>query len=113
MALLGATLTEIGDGTATIEVPVRPNLTQQHGFVHAGIVTMIVDNACVYAAHSTMSSDAAVLTVEFKVNFISPAKRERLIARGKVLETGRRLTAYQAYFFAVNDVVGRNWPLVG
>ena len=90
MELIGATLTEIGEGAATIELPVRPDLTQQHGFVHAGIVTMIVDTACGYAAYSTMPPDAAVLTVEFKVNFISPAKGERLIARGRVLKPGIR-----------------------
>lgn len=103
MALIGAALTEIGEGTATIELPVRPDLTQQHGFVHAGIVTMIVDTACGYAAYSTMSPDSAVLTVEFKVNFISPAMGERLIARGRVLKPGRTLTVCQGDVFAVND----------
>jgi len=103
MALIGATLTEIGDGTATIELPVRPDLTQQHGFVHAGIVTMIVDTACGYAAYSMMSPEAAVLTVEFKVNFVSPAKGERLIARGRVLKPGRTLMVCQGDVYAVND----------
>jgi uncharacterized protein (TIGR00369 family) len=103
MALIGATLTEIGEGTATIELPVRPDLTQQHGFVHAGIVTMIVDTACGYAAYSMMSPGAAVLTVEFKVNFISPAKGDRLIARGRVLKPGRTLTVCQGDVYAVND----------
>jgi uncharacterized protein (TIGR00369 family) len=102
MALIGATLTEIGEGTATIELSVRSDLTQQHGFVHAGIVTMIVDTACRYAACSTMPPDAAVLTVEFKVNFISPAKGERLIARGRVLKPGRTLPVCQGDVFAVN-----------
>ena len=101
MVLIGATLVEIGDGTATIELPVRPDLTQQHGFVHAGIVTMIVDTACGYAAYSTMSPESAVLTVEFKVNFISPAKGELLIARGRVLKPGRTLTVCQGDVYAV------------
>lgn len=103
MALIGATLTEIGEGTATVELLVRPDLTQQHGFVHAGIVTMIVDTACGYAAYSTMPLDAAVLTVEFKVNFISPAKGELLIARGRVLKPGRTLTVCQGDVFALSD----------
>ena len=103
MALIGATLVETGEGTATIELPIRADLTQQHGFVHAGIVTMIVDTACGYAAYSTMSPESAVLTVEFKVNFISPAKGELLIARGKVLKPGRTLTVCQGDVYAVTN----------
>lgn len=103
MALIGATLTEISDGIATIELPVRPELTQQHGFVHAGIVTMIVDTACGYAAYSMMPQEDAVLTVEFKVNFISPAKGELLRARGRVLKPGRTLMVCQGDVYAVND----------
>lgn len=103
MGLIGTTLTEVGDGTATIELPVRPDLTEQHGFVHAGIVTMIVDTACGYAAYSTMTPDAVVLTVEFKVNFISPAKGELLIDRGRVSQPGCTLTVFQGDAFAVND----------
>lgn len=88
---IGAELTEISEGTATIELPFRTDLTQQHGFIHAGIVTMIVDTACGYAAFSLMPPTAAVLTVEYKVNFISPAIGEKLIARGRVLKPGRTL----------------------
>src|SRR5512143_3649784 len=93
MAMIGATITRIGPGEVTIELPFRPDLTQQHGFIHAGIVTMIVDTACGYAALSLMSPTAAVLTVEYKVNFISPALGERLIAHGRVLKPGRTLMA--------------------
>lgn len=91
MKSIGAALTEIGHGTVTIELPFRPDLTQQHGFIHAGIVTMIVDTACGYAAFSLMPPTAAVLTVEYKVNFISPALGDKLIARGRVLKPGRTL----------------------
>lgn len=101
MQAIGASLTEIGDGTATIELPFRPDLTQQHGFIHAGIVTMIVDTACGYAAFSLMPPDAAVLTVEFKVNFISPAIGEKLIARGRVLKPGRTLSVCQGEAYAI------------
>ena len=101
MENIGATLVEIGQGTATIELPFRPDLTQQHGFIHAGIVTMIVDTACGYAAFSLMPATAAVLTVEFKVNFVSPAMGEKLIARGRVLKPGRTLTVCQGEVHAV------------
>lgn len=88
---IGAELTEVREGAVTIELPFRSDLTQQHGFIHAGIVTMIVDTACGYAAFSLMPPTAAVLTVEYKVNFISPAIGEKLIARGRVLKPGRTL----------------------
>ncbi len=91
MATIGATLTRVKPGEVTIELPVRPELTQQHGFVHAGIVTLIVDTACGYAALTLMPPSAAVLTVEFKVNFLSPAAGEKLIARGWVIKPGKTL----------------------
>jgi uncharacterized protein (TIGR00369 family) len=91
MATIGATLTQVKPGEVTIELPVRSNLTQQHGFVHAGIVTLIVDTACGYAALTLMPPLAAVLTVEFKVNFLSPATGEKLIARGWVIKPGKTL----------------------
>ena len=93
MTMIGASMTQAGRGAATIELPFRPDLTQQHGFIHAGIVSMIVDTACGYAALSLMPPTAAVLTVEYKVNFISPALSERLIAHGRVLKPGRTLMA--------------------
>ncbi len=70
-------------------------LTQQHGFVHAGIVTLIVDTACGYAALTLMPAAAAVLTVEFKVNFLSPATGEKLVARGWVIKPGKTLMVCQ------------------
>lgn len=103
MANIGAALVEIGPGTATVELPFRQDLTQQNGFIHAGIVTMIVDTACGYAAFSLMPPTAAVLTVEFKVNFISPAIGEKLIARGRVLKPGRTLTVCQGEVHAVTE----------
>ncbi|HEY5901134.1 MAG TPA: PaaI family thioesterase [Anaerolineales bacterium] len=93
MALIGAALVKAGGGEAVIELPFRADLTQQHGFIHAGIVTMIVDTACGYAAYSLMPPSAAVLTVEYKVNFVSPASGDMLVARGRVLKPGRTLMA--------------------
>lgn len=91
MAAIGASITHVDHGATTIELPFRADLTQQHGFFHAGAVTMIVDTACGYAALTLMPPAAAVLTVEYKVNFLSPAIGERLIARGRVLKPGRTL----------------------
>ena len=92
MATIGASITAVENGAVTIELPFRSDLTQQHGFVHAGVVTMIVDTACGYAALTMMPASAAVLTAEYKVNFLSPAEGEKLIARGRVLKPGRTLT---------------------
>lgn len=92
LATIGATLTRVKPGEVTIELPIRPDLTQQHGFVHAGIVTMVVDTACGYAALTLMPAASAVLTVEFKVNFLSPATGDKLVARGWVIKPGKTLT---------------------
>jgi len=92
MATIGASITRVEQGEVTIELPFRSDLTQQHGFLHAGVVTMIVDTACGYAALTRMPASAAVLTAEYKVNFLSPAEGEKLIARGRVLKPGRTLT---------------------
>lgn len=102
LASIGAVLTQAGNGEAAIELPFRADLTQQHGFIHAGVVTMIADTACGYAALSLMPPQAAVLTVEFKVNFLSPASGEKLIARGRVLKPGRTLMACLGEVHAIN-----------
>ena len=81
MATIGASITGVEPGEVTIELPFRSDLAQQHGFIHAGVVTMIVDTACGYAALTRMSASAAVLTAEYKINFLSPAEGEKLIAR--------------------------------
>jgi uncharacterized protein (TIGR00369 family) len=103
MATIGAAITAVENGAVTIELPFRSDLTQQHGFVHAGVVTMIVDNACGYAALTMMPASAAVLTAEYKVNFLSPAEGEKLIARGRVLKPGRTLTVCFGEVHAVRD----------
>ncbi|MFQ5701063.1 MAG: PaaI family thioesterase [Acidobacteriota bacterium] len=92
MGLIGAVLTGVEPGEVEIELPFRPDLTQQHGFLHAGVVTTIVDSACGYAALSLMPADTAVLAVEIKVNFLEPARGEKLIARGRVTRSGRTLS---------------------
>jgi len=92
MATIGARMTEVLPGLVEIELPFRSDLSQQHGFIHAGIVTTICDSACGYAAFTLMPADASVLTVEFKVNLLSPAKGDTLIARGRVTRPGKTIT---------------------
>lgn len=91
MALLGAQMTEVQPGMTEIVLPFREELTQQHGFVHGGIITTIVNSACGYAALSLMPPDVGVLTIEFKVNLLSPAAGERFVARGQVVKPGRTI----------------------
>lgn len=95
MATIGATLDSVEKGRALIGLPYSRHICQQHGFLHAGVVTTIVDSACGYAAFSMMPPGSAVLTVEFKVNLMSPAKGERFVAEGRVVKAGRTLTVTQ------------------
>ena len=92
MALIGATLGEIGPGRVDILLPFREDLLQQHGFIHGGIVGMISDSACGYAAFTLFPADSSILTVEYKLNLLAPAEGELLIARGRVKRPGRTLT---------------------
>ena len=92
MQTLGAVLGSIEPGLVEIEMPFRADLSQQHGFVHGGIVTAILDSACGYAAFSLNSPDTTVLTVEYKVNFVAPAKGDRFMARGEVVRPGATVT---------------------
>jgi uncharacterized protein (TIGR00369 family) len=100
MVTIGAKLATVRRGEVEIELPFSPHLTQQHGFVHAGVVAMIVDTACGYAALTLMPREAAVLTTEFKLNLLSPAKGERLIAVGRVVRPGRKLMVCVGDVFA-------------
>jgi uncharacterized protein (TIGR00369 family) len=103
MVTIGASLTKISPGEVEIELPFRDDLTQHHGYLHAGVVTTIVDSACGYAAMTLMPADATVLTVEYKVNFLSPATGERMIARGRVTKPGRTVTVCTGDLFAFSD----------
>jgi uncharacterized protein (TIGR00369 family) len=100
MATIGASVLSVAPGEVELVMPFSDKLTQQHGFIHAGIVTMLVDTACGFAALSLMPEDAAVLTTEFKVNLLSPAKGERFIARGKVVRPGKKLMVCLGEVFA-------------
>lgn len=100
MGLIGARMTRVEPGRVEIELPVREDLGQQHGFVHGGIVGMIADSAGGYAAFTLMPADASVLTVEYKVNMLAPAEGELLVARGEVLKPGRTLSVVRADVWA-------------
>jgi uncharacterized protein (TIGR00369 family) len=92
MATLGARLERVAPGEVAIALHFRPDLTQQHGFLHAGVVTSVVDSACGYAALTLMEPGAAVLAVEFKVNLLAPAAGTDFLAIGRVVRAGRTLT---------------------
>ena len=103
MRLLGAEATEIAPGRVVIELPYRTDLCQQNGFVHAGVITSIADSACGYAALTAMPPGSDVLSVEFKVNLLSPAMGERFRATATVVRAGRTLSVVQADVVAVSD----------
>ena len=103
MATLGARIARVGPGEVDIELPFRGELTQQHGYIHAGVVGTILDSACGYAALCLMPSGAAVLTAEYKVNLLSPAAGELFVARGKVMKAGKTLIVSRADAFAIQD----------
>ncbi len=92
MKTIGALLTKVSPGEVHVELPFRNDLTQQHGFLHAAVMTAIVDTACGFAALTLAPRDAAVLTVEYKVNFMSPGSGERITAHARVLKRGRAVT---------------------
>jgi uncharacterized protein (TIGR00369 family) len=95
MATLGAELVKVEEGLVEIRLPFRADLTQQNGFLHAGISTTLMDSACGYAALSTMPDNCDVLSVEFKVNLLAPACGHEFLARGRVVKAGRTLTVCQ------------------
>ena len=103
MATIGARLARVAAGEIEIRVPFRSDLTQQHGFLHAGVVTSALDSACGYAAFSLMPQGAGVLTLEFKANFLAPARGAELIARGRVVRAGRTITVCQAEASMLSD----------
>lgn len=101
MPLIGARLTRVEPGIVEITLPYRTDLTQQHGYVHAGILTTIADSACGYAAYTLMPPNSDVLAVEFKVNLMRPAEGETFVARAEVIKSGRTLTVVRADVHAI------------
>jgi len=103
MRLIGAELTRVEPGVVEISLPYRTDLTQQHGYLHAGIVTTIADTACGYAAYTLMPPGSGVLSVEFKVNLLRPARGERFVAQAEVVKAGKTLTVVRADVFGVSS----------
>jgi|SRR5262249_44682119 len=102
MALIGARLSLIEPGVVEITLPYRADLAQQNGYVHAGVVTAIADSAAGYAAYSLMPAGSSVLSVEFKVNLLRPARGAEFVARAEVIKAGRTLTVVRADVSALN-----------
>jgi uncharacterized protein (TIGR00369 family) len=102
MSTIGATLERVAPGEVSIRLPFRADLTQQHGFLHAGAMTTALDTACGYAALTLMPPGAAVLTAEFKVNLLAPGRGDYLLARGRVVKPGRTLIVCGGDAFAVS-----------
>jgi len=92
MALIGATLERVEPGVVEIALPFKPELSQQHGFFHAGVISTIADSAAGYAGFTLYPAEAGVLTVEFKINLLAAADGERAVALGRVVRSGRTLT---------------------
>ena len=103
MAKLGAELATVEPGHVVIELPFRDDLVQQHGYLHAGVVTSVADSACGYAALSLMRPGVNVLSVEFKVNLLAPASGERFRAVGRVVRAGRTLTVCAGEVYALRE----------
>jgi uncharacterized protein (TIGR00369 family) len=103
MKHIGATLEVLAPGYCEIHLSNRKELTQQHGFVHGGVLATIADSAAGYAAFSLMPADASVLTVEYKLNIMRPGQGERMVAKARVIKPGRNLTVVGADVFAVRD----------
>jgi uncharacterized protein (TIGR00369 family) len=101
MGHLGARLTHIGPGRVVIQLPSRPEVTQQHGYFHAGATSAIADSAGGYAAFTLFPEESSVLTVEYKINLLAPAEGDYIEAVGKVLKAGRTLTVCNLEVFGV------------
>lgn len=103
MKTIGAVVETIEPGRVVLRLPFRPELTQQHGFLHAGALAALADSACGYAALTLMPEDAAVLTIEFKLNLLRPATGETIRAEASVIRPGRTITVCRADVVAATD----------
>jgi uncharacterized protein (TIGR00369 family) len=101
MRTLAIEIAMLEPGEITLTMPYAAAYTQQHGFIHAGILATALDSACGYAAFSLMPDDAAILTVEFKLNLLAPARGDEFVFRGNVVKPGRTLTVCEARAFAM------------
>jgi uncharacterized protein (TIGR00369 family) len=107
MTTIGAQLITVEPGVVEIMIPYRADLTQQHGYLHGGIITTIADTACGYAAYTLMPAGSEVLSVEFKVNLLRPAKGKSFVATAEVIKSGRTLTVARADVVSVDEAEKR------
>jgi uncharacterized protein (TIGR00369 family) len=112
MTTLGAEIAAVRTGEVEIVLPFSGRILQQHEFIHAGAVAAIADTACGYAALTLMPREAAVLTTEFKINLLAPAKGERLRAIGRVVRSGKKLVITLGEVFAEEDGARKQVALI-
>jgi uncharacterized protein (TIGR00369 family) len=112
MTTIGARVASVKRGEVEIVLPFSDRVLQQHGFIHAGAVATIADSACGYSALSVMPRDAAVLTTEFKIHLLSPAKGDRLRALGRVVRAGKKLVITIGEVFAEGGGASKQVALI-
>ncbi len=103
METLGADLTRVEHAMVEIEMPFDAKLTQQHGFLHAGVISAALDAACGYAAYTVIDPDASILTIEFKVNLLSPGRGERFLFRGEITKPGSTIIVADGRAYALTN----------
>ncbi|MCL6705803.1 PaaI family thioesterase [Pseudomonas sp. R2.Fl] len=103
MHTLGAELTRVSPGVVEIELPFDVKLTQQHGILHAGVISAALDSACGYAAYTLIEPEASILTIEFKVNLMSPGRGERFLFRGEITKPGSTIIVADGRGYALSD----------
>jgi len=103
MATIGASMARVEAGEVEIQLPWAAHLTQQHGFLHGGIVGAALDSACGYAGSTLMPADVGVLSIEFKINFVAPARGQRFRMVGTVAKPGRTITVVEGRAWAVDE----------
>ncbi len=103
MAAMGITIADVAPGRVVLEMPFNPAFSQQHGFVHAGVITTAMDSACGFAAFTLMDAESEVLTVEFKCSFMAPARGQLFRFEGETIKSGRTLTFTEGRAIAIDD----------
>jgi uncharacterized protein (TIGR00369 family) len=103
MDMLGAELTGIAQGVVEIELPFVPKLTQQHGFLHSGVISAALETACTYCAYTVIAPDVSILTIEFKVNLMSPGRGDRFLFRGEITKPGSTIIVADGRGYAIGD----------
>ena len=103
MGTIGASIARVEPGEVEIQLPYAAHLTQQHGFLHGGIVGAALDSACGYAGSTLMPAEAGVLSIEYKINFVAPAKGQRFRMVGTVIKPGRNITVVEGRAYAVDE----------